>query len=139
MLPSQTTRWRCGPSLGAAAPPTTRARSRQAPRREIGVPLLVPTDRGAPGLGRGLACRFQRLRSPTQVNQLLISYPSVAHQLPISYRSFPGDWKSSPGQVVGVGTPGSRPRAGQRGRGGGEARGTGFSPVKPPVPDIKNL
>lgn len=92
VLPSQTTRWRCGPGLGAAAPPTTRTRSRRAPRREIGVPLLAPTDRGAPGLGRGLAGRFQRLRSPTQVNQLPISCPSVTDHFQGTGNYLQGRW-----------------------------------------------
>ena len=118
-------------SRGCSRP---RARSRRAPRREIAGPLLVPRDRGAPGLGRGLAGRFQRRKSPAQVNQLPISYPSVTHHFQGAGSHLQGRWWAW--ELRGPGLEPGRGRGWGRGKRG---RILASLEVKPPVPDVENL
>lgn len=78
----------------ASEPPPLQPRARAHGRLRAGKSGFLSWFPQTAGLrawegGSRVACSV--LEAPLR----LISYSSVTHQLPISYRSFPGDWKSS--------------------------------------------
>lgn len=91
--------------MGPAAKPLRALSPDSRPEDRGSVPPL--SGRGAPGLERALASRLQHRSSPAEVTQQLVGNRLVLR-----------DWKSSPGQVGGVGTQGARAWAEQEGRAG---------------------